>query len=249
MESVPIFANFKLHLLSKFQDEAAHNPVRYDLACRLLDLRMALQLHRSLGGFIVVHRVPLQALSFVDITTTIQVGSDIGPRVTQDSPLLRFAIRALSATMFIWRISPGCSMSEVKKLWARTFFVALYALVEDFMVSYQVTVQGATLLHILSPEFRHFTTDFCAAYEEAMVNLALHTMKVSILDSSAFYCNLVPSLHLCDELLISENDLSYWNRELVLWWSGYQGQWRRGQDTIRFHIALDEPNWDEFGSP
>ncbi|KAF9042634.1 hypothetical protein BDZ89DRAFT_1034669 [Hymenopellis radicata] len=79
----------------------------------------------SLGGFIVVHRVPLQALSFVDITTTIRVGSDIGPRGTQDSPLLRFAIRALGATTFIWRISPGRSMSEVEKLWARTFFVAL----------------------------------------------------------------------------------------------------------------------------
>ncbi|KAF9012284.1 hypothetical protein BDZ89DRAFT_1047041 [Hymenopellis radicata] len=139
MESVPIFANFKLHLLPEFQDEATRNPIRYDLACRLLDLRMALQLHRL--------------LAFVDITTTIRVGSDIGPRGTQDSPLLRFAIRALGATTFIWRISPGRSMSEVEKLWARTFFVALYALIEDFMVSYQVTVQGVTLLNILSPEF------------------------------------------------------------------------------------------------
>ena len=57
------------------------------------------------------------------------------------------------------------------------------------------------------------------------------------------YRILVPSLSMCDNLLIEPDALSAPNRELVEWWEDYQS--RRYQATparfIRRHLAPPEP--------
>ncbi|KAF8988825.1 hypothetical protein BDZ89DRAFT_1152446 [Hymenopellis radicata] len=198
MDPIPDFCNFKLHQLPEFahpERSAGH----YRTAMIILDLHIAVQLYRDFNSFMVTTPCGLRD------------SMELGPGHDYDSPLLRFAICSLNP-------NPGFSLTETEQLWGRTFFVALDALVKRFLTKNRVTISGFSISNYLPTPFLDYAELHSVRFHDTLVNLSLHTTKISDLNVYWMYRILVPSLSMCDNLLIEPDALSVPNRELVEWW-------------------------------
>ncbi|KAF9018844.1 hypothetical protein BDZ89DRAFT_1139738 [Hymenopellis radicata] len=181
MDPIPDFCNFKLHQLPEFA-HPERSAGRYRTAMIILDLHIAVQLYRDFNSFVVVGRTA-HGFGILDHTLWLRDGMELGPGHDYDSPLLRFAIRSLQTAVTIWNPNPD-------------------ALVKRFLTKNRVTISGFSIGNYLPTPFLDYAELHSTRFHDTLVNLSLHTTKISDLNVYWMYRILVPSLSMCDNLLI-----------------------------------------------